>query len=262
MSAHALAETEEKIGPEEAIKWLEEYAFKAGRIGFSSVFQPDEVAKLANTDISSAKTPIYQVPSLNSELEANKVELARYMKVYKYLQRHNDVLKEAEAIMEKRLLAAGMSKEELAKRNKKGFSPRAKVIQLYNLENPPPKEPKRIKLHLLKQNETGCETQDIYLSVKETLDDLKSDLDSLSATMSGRGDHIPNRGKGAWMYQIVEGIPSTDNRLPPPEVSPRKKLLVDADYRDLVKTLTKEERKAKSAMLFQVGRAPHRQTLR
>ena len=159
--------------------------------------------------------------------------------------------------MEKRLLEAGMTKEELAKGNKKGFSPRTKVIHLYNLENPRPKEPKCVKLYLLKQSETDCETQNIYLSVESTMDDLKSDLDSLSATVNSRGDHIPNRGRGDWMYQLMESVPSTDNRLPQPAALLRKMLLVDADYRDLVKTLAKKGRKAKCAMLFQVGKAAH-----
>ena len=262
MSENASAEPEEHIGTEEVIKWLEEYAFKTGQLGFSTVFNPEKFAKLVDTDASSTPSTRYHVPSVDSVLEANKAELANYTKVSRYLQQHIGVLKKAEAIVEERLLVAGMSKEELAKRKKKGFSPRSKVVKLYNLENPPPKEVKRMRVHLMKQRETGCETQDIYLPVNATLDDLKFDLDSLSAIMDGRGKYVPNRGKGAWMYQIVDGTPSRDDRLPLSFGLLRRKLLEDADYRDLVETVTKKWRKPKSAVLFQVCKIPQQQHLR
>lgn len=249
---------------EDIIGWLKEQAFAAGRIGFSNVFQPEKFSELFALDPRPDTSPTYRVPTVKSAMEFGHGQWEREQWILKTMHTYQHVVKEAAVILDKRLLAAGMSEKDLAAFKKKTSSPLLKVIELYKLENPPPKGPERVMVKILKQTDKGTTLQQAYLSVEDHLADLYPTLNSLSAYMDGRGERISNQAKGPWMYQLVErgathkGQTQAIGKLPhkpKPQVPadhPRKYLRVDADWKELARLLRKHGGKAPFVILCQV----------
>jgi len=250
---------------EEIIGWLKEQAFAAGRIGFSNVFQPEKFGELFALDPRPDTSPTYRVPTVQSAMEFGHGQWEREQWILKTMHKYQHVVKEAAVILDKRLLAAGMSEKDLATFKKKTSSPLLKVIELYKLENPSPKGPERVMVKILKQTDKGTTLQQAYLSVEDSLDDLYPVLHSLSAYMDGRGERISNQAKGPWMYQLVDRGPSHKAKPQPkgksphkpraqaPTENPRKYLRVNADWKELARLLKKEGGKAPFAILCQVN---------
>ena len=250
--------------PEEIIGWLKEQAFSMGRIGFSTVFQPHRTAELmqADLDLKQDISPTYRVPTPASTLGFCVGQWEREQYISKKLLQNQRVVKEAGAILDKRLLAAGMSQQDLAKFKK--VSPLQKVVELYKIENPPPKGPERVMVKILRKTDKGTQLQEAYLPVEDTLDDLKPALNRLSAYMDGRGEYVLNQAHGPWVYQLVERSSSQKRKTPSkgksaghkkPQAAvehPRKYLSVDADWKELANFLRKEGNKAPIVVLCQV----------
>ncbi|MCJ1400933.1 hypothetical protein MMC11_004144 [Xylographa trunciseda] len=236
--------------PEEVIGWLQEEAFNSGMIGFSAVFQPENITRLTYFDLESQPAASSRQYTVVGRMKAEHAEWEREQWIHKKLREHADVVKKAEAIIEQRLLAAGMSEKDLNRLNSKRGSAGLKVAELYKLHNPPVEGPKRVKVQLLRQTETGTDLRDAYLSVDDSLDDLKPILNSLSSTMSNRGEHIPNIATGPWMYQLVEKGSRQVSRTKTGKY-PKVRLLEDVDYRDMIREMTRKGTKTPSATLYQ-----------
>ena len=237
--------------PEDVIGWLQEEAFNSGMIGFSAVFQPERITELTYLDLESEPTEPCRQYTVVDGMRAGHAAWEHEQRIHRKMKEHGDVVKKAEAIIEERLLAAGMNEKDLSNLKSKRGSAHLKVAELYKLQYPPVKGPKRVKVQLLRQTETGTDLRDAYLSVDDSLDDLKPILNSLSATMSSRGEHIPNVGTGPWLYQLVEIGSRRVSRTIAGQY-PKVPLLADADYRDMIRELTRKGTKTPSATLYQV----------
>ena len=240
--------------PEDVIGWLQEEAFNSGMIEFSAVYQPDNVTELTYCELESSPAETHRQYTVIDAMKAGHTKWEHEQRIHQKMKEHSEVVKNAEAIIEQRLLAAGMSEKDLNHLRSKRGSARLKVAELYKLQNPPVKGPKRVKIQLLRQTETGTDLRDAYLSVDDSLDDLKPILNSLSATMSCRGEHIPNLGTGPWLYQLVEVGSRRVSRTIAGQY-PKVPLLADADYRDMIREITRKETKTPSATLYQVTSA-------
>ncbi|MCJ1439317.1 hypothetical protein MMC27_008709 [Xylographa pallens] len=237
--------------PEDVIGWLQEEAFNNGMIKYSAVFQPERITELTYLDLESGPTEPCRQSIVVDVMKTRHAEWEHEQRIHKKIKEHSDVVKKAETILEQRLLAAGMSEKDLGHLKSKRGSARLKVAELYKLQHLPVEGPRRVKAQLLRQTETGTDLRDAYLSADDTLDDLKPVLNSLSATMSSRGEHIPNKGTGPWMYQLVE-IGSRRLSKTTAGQYPKVPLLVDADYRDMIREISRKGTKTPSATLYQV----------
>ncbi|MCJ1282302.1 hypothetical protein MMC26_001625 [Xylographa opegraphella] len=236
--------------PEDVIGWLQEEAFNSGMIGFTAVYQPEKITKLTYLDLEPRPAGTrWQLTVINA-MKVGHTGWEREQWICKKMKEHSDVVIEAETIIEQRLLAAGMSEQDLSHLKSKRGSARLKIAELYKLQNPPVKGPKRVKVQLLRQTETGTELRDAYLSVDDSLDDLKPILNSLSATMSSRGEHIPNMGTGPWLYQLVEIGSRRVSRTTTGQY-PKVQLSADADYREMIREMTRKGTKTPAATLYQ-----------
>ncbi|MCJ1395517.1 hypothetical protein MMC18_008403 [Xylographa bjoerkii] len=246
--------------PEDVIGWLQEEAFNSGMIQFSVVYQPDKITSLTYLDLESTSTAIYRQDTVVDGMMAGHAEWEHEQWIHKMMKEHGDVVKKAEAIIEERLLAAGMSEKDLNHLKSKRGAARVKVAELYKLENPPVEGPKRVKVQLLRQTETGTELRDAHLSVDDCLDDLKPILNSLSATMSSRGELVPNMGTGPWMYQLVEKGSRRVSKTVAGQY-PKVPLLADVDYRDMIREMIRKGTKTPSATLYQESTMLFQKTL-
>ncbi|MCJ1291719.1 hypothetical protein MMC34_003264 [Xylographa carneopallida] len=246
--------------PEDVIGWLQEEAFNSGMIEFSAVYQPDNVTELTYCELESSPAETHRQYTVIDAMKAGHTKWEHEQRIHQKMKEHSEVVKNAEAIIEQRLLAAGMSEKDLNHLRSKRGSARLKVAELYKLQNPPVKGPKRVKIQLLRQTETGTDLRDAYLSVDDSLDDLKPILNSLSATMSCRGEHIPNLGTGPWLYQLVEVGSRRVSRTIAGQY-PKVPLLADADYRDMIREITRKETKTPSATLYQESTLLFQKTL-
>ncbi|MCJ1386579.1 hypothetical protein MMC17_009705 [Xylographa soralifera] len=260
MAHKSKADHDEIPTPEDVIGWLQEEAFNSGMIEFSAVFQPEKITELTYLDLESGPADAYRQYTVVDGMKAGHAGWEREQLIHKKMKEHGDVVKKAEAIIEQRLLAAGMSEKDLSHLKSKRGSARLKVAELYKLQNPPVEGPKRVKVQLLRQTETGTDLRDAYLSVEDCLDDLKPILNSLSATMSSRGEHIPNLGTGPWMYQLVEMGSRRVSRTTAGQY-PKVPLLADADYRDMIQEITRKGTKTPSATLYQESTLLFQKTL-
>ena len=255
MAQKNMVDHDEIPTPEDVIGWLQEEAFNNGMIKYSAVFQPEKITELTYFDLKSRSTEPCRQYTVVDGMKAGHAEWEHEQRIHKKMKEHSDVVKKAEAIIEQRLLGAGMSEKDLGQLKSNRGSARLKVAELYKLENPPVEGPRRVKVQLLRQTETGTDLRDAYLSVDDSLDDLKPILNSLSATMSSRGEHVPNVGTGYWMYQLVE-IGSRRVSKTTAGQYPKVPLLVDADYRDMIRQITRKGTKTPSATLYQVMSVP------
>ncbi|MCJ1249963.1 hypothetical protein MMC30_007189 [Trapelia coarctata] len=251
--------------PDEIIEWLNEQAFTMGRIGFTTVFSPEQFIKnfQVEQEHNPDPGPTCRESTVATELEFMTGQWQREQWILKKMYQHQRVVKQAAVILDKRLLAAGMSEDALAKLKKRTESPLQKVIELYKLENPQPKGPEQVKVKILKQTDKGTKLQEIYLFENETLNDLSPALNRLSGYMNGRGEFVCNEASGPWMYQLLERASTQKNKAQPkgksprkpkaqaPAENPRKCLRSNADLRELFQLLRKEGGKAPFAILCQ-----------
>ena len=251
MAPNSKAHRDEIPTPEEVIGWLQEEAFNSGMIEFSPDFQPENIARLTYLDLESVPTETYGQYTVVDGMKAGHAQWEREQWIRKTMKEHSDVVKRAEAIIEQKLLVAGMYEKDLDKLKSKRRSALLKVTELYKLQNPKVEGPKRVKVQILRQTETGTDLRDAYLSMEDTLDDIKPILNSLSATMSARGEYIANQGTGPWMYQLVEEGSRRLSRTLTGQY-PRMPLLTDVDYREMMREMTKKGTKTPSATLYQV----------
>ena len=251
VTAHSSKETDEVPTPEALIEMLRKQAFDLGEIGLTSTLKPqDTLQSIRTDDVRSGDSNRYAF-SVASAMREGEQEQAHCRHVQNVIENtlghHSSVYRKADAIVNRRLLAAGTDPKLVDLwSNIRGIL-RPKVVKLYRLENPLPELPKRVKVTLLRQCEKRTDRKDVYLSVADTLDGIHAALRSVSATIDGTGQLITSRGQGPWMYQFIDrhSILSSE----------RRTLETDADYQYLMSEMTKPESTRTSACIFQVGRA-------
>ena len=235
--------------PGELIELFREQAACLGLIGLSSTFQPLKIVQ--SISLNEEATPDIQRREhtvIDVMMEA-EMQLLHESSITSKLQdmtlNHPSVLKKADEIINKRLLAAGTEPKLLEMWKIISAPLQMKVVRLHELEHPPAKSPRRVKVFFLRQTQTSTEMEVIYLPIDIPLTEVHAALRSLSATIDCSGQSIESRGSGPWMYKFISTkreLSSGDERL----------LLVDADYSILMKQMTKKNSSNPCACIFQV----------
>lgn len=218
-----------------------------GEIGFSTEWQPEDIAAGVTIDDASFSTAspaetalsMGHQPTVFSVMMEGVEAWKREIEIAKLMRDNMPLLERTRDVVDQRLLAAGMSQSELDSNKRAGI--RVKVGFLYNLHNPKPPAPELIRVWLNRQGEKKLEV--IYLPLKGTIAKITAILNDLSLIVDDKGEAV-NRGSGPWMYQLVDKA----NR-------PRKErvsLHTDADYQNLVNRLRMPKSATPSAIFFQV----------
>ncbi|MCJ1478170.1 hypothetical protein MMC13_006846 [Lambiella insularis] len=245
MAPEAISQDESVPRPDEIIEWMEDQAVKAGMIKWRNYFSiEDSVSDIyLNPNFVQTYREYTVVDGMNEAVR----EYENEQWIIQKMRKHGDVVKKTETVVEEKLLAAGMNQQQLKQLRSKKASLLVKVAELYKLQNPPSKEPQRVKVSLLWQTETATEMRDYYLSVEETLDNLKPTLERSCATFNGRGERVDNKGRGPWMYQLTERGKGGSQASRHPRVA----LLQEVDYREFMRKMTKKGSSTPSAIIFQ-----------
>ena len=235
--------------PEELIELVREQAASLGLMRLGSTFQPLKIVQSmsfneeATNDIQRRE---HTVTNLMMEIERQFIhDSSITQQVQDIMLNHPSVLKKADEVINKRLLAAGTEPKLLEVWKVINAPLQMRIVKLYELEHPAAKSPRRVKVFFLRQTQASTEMEEIYLPINISLNEVHAALRSLSATIDCSGQLIGSRGSGPWMYKFVgkkRELISGDIRL----------LVVDADYRTLMKEMTKKNSSNPSACIFQV----------
>ena len=235
--------------PEELIELVKEQAVSLGLLGLSSTFQPLKMVQSISfneEDTSNIQCREHKVTNLMMEAERQLLhESSIARQVQDITSNHPSVLKKADEVINRRLLAVGIEPKLLEVWKVINAPLQMRIVKLHELENPTVKSPRRVKVFFLRQTQTSTEMEEIYLPTNMSLNEVHAALRSLSAIVDCSGQLIRSRGSGPWMYKFI----STKRELVPGDM---RLLMVDADYRTLMKEMTKENSSNPSACIFQV----------
>lgn len=233
--------------PEEIIHLLWEQAFNSAKIGFSSHFDPQEFLSLFSIDDSSDDRigpPAELENTVHTMTQEATNDWIRERRILRLMKDNEPILRQASLLLDKRLLAVGITPEDLESWKVQHQGLRAKAIKLYELEHPQTGyRPPQAHFKLCKQNADRVEKMDVYLSVKDNWTDTQAALHDLSSTFDCFGQMVKNRGSGQWMYQRLVG----NKPLPG-----RTVLRDNRDWQDLLRVATNEDNKLPSAIIVQV----------
>ena len=246
MKDHGRYMLEPSPSPEDVIGWLEELAFRSGLIKLDNRF--DSSMFSFNPDAPPDLPP----PTLEQFLEEEDKEHANVQWMIKQMERHPDLVKKAEEIIEAKLLAAGTSQGKLLDMKKAKLTSVQKFACLYSLMHPLPKAPKKVRIVLLKQTEGGTTMQDRTFSMAETFSDFQHDMHNASSFFNGQGEYVNNIATGQWMYQFVKRDAQGASSVKLEDTDARVRLYAEPDYRTMMRTMMAEGSPAPSALIFQV----------
>ena len=248
MATQATPKTSEKtLTPDDIISMCLEQLKNMGEIGFSTEWEPEDIAAAVTVDDASFSTAsraeialsMGHQPTVFSVMREGVEAWKREVEIAKLMICNKPLLERTRDVVDQRLLAAGMSPNEFDNVERLGL--RVKVGLLYDLENPKPPAPELVRVWL---NKTGGKKLEVmYLPVKGTIAKIRAILDDLSLVVDDRGE-IVNSGRGPWMYQLVDKAGRTRKG--------REALHTNADYQNLVTRLRMPRSATPSAVLFQV----------
>ena len=226
-----------------------EQAASLGVVGLSSTFQPLKIVQAISFNEKAANDIQHREHTANNLMIEAERQLIHDSSITRQVQdimlNHPSVLKKADEVINKRLLAAGTEPKLLEVWKVINAPLQMRIVKLHELEHPAAKSPRRVKVFFLRQTQTSTEMEEIYLPINVSLNILHAALRSLSATIDCSGQLIRSRGSGPWMYKFV----NTKRELISGDMRP---LVVDADYRTLMKEMTKKNSSNTSACIFQV----------
>lgn len=239
--ANAVLEGREQPTVEDIIEWMEEEAFRMGSLGYTSGYaNPEEI--FAGCSMSSSVGDFEEMDRLEhcatTAMMETHTEITNVQRRMKIMKANRPLLARAEAQVDRELLAAGKSQEDINSYPKTEKRLRAKVRDLYTLRNPPPDPPKGIDAWLLlgpkldRRVSVMLPLEAGLAEVCELLENVCASEDSLS-----QGWHKPaEKGKmRIWKYHLIcKGQQST--------VMPHStKLLQDADYDHMIQQIKKKK---------------------
>ena len=241
-----------RLTPKDVIGWCQDQQSSLGQIGFSTVWRPDTINGLVSFETTFSTSPADLTP-VSSSLD---VHTAMEDQLAGWQQREDatrmirtktrDILNETKQILPGKLLAAGMSQEEIEELVAKNTGVRDMVVALYNQQHPKSKSIPTVMLRVAVADRGAGKDrmQDVHLPIRGSLSDIEAILHDISTTVLD--GNAGNLGHGVWQYQLVD----TKKR---PQAT-RVPLLTDSDYNDMMREITKKNSGTPSAILTQVRR--------
>ena len=189
---------EERPTAEQVIEWVKEQAYGTGELGLENhlIRFEDYAELLAEYD------PFMPSPTLEDMLELGSQENQRADSISRMLAKHPAVVQEAEMLVEKRLVEAGMdptTHSKLLRTRKKTLQ--RKVIKLYELVHPIPKQANMIHAKLCKQVGSTIQLEDVWIKADHSLEEVRSVLRLCSNTINTGGQQV-QQGSGIWSYDL------------------------------------------------------------
>jgi hypothetical protein len=241
--ASSLSNGQERPTVEDVIDWIEEEAFRMGRLGFRKGYaNPQEI--FSNFSMNGSVGDFEEMDRLEhcatTAMEGVNAELSLMERRMNIMNADPPLLARAEARVDRRLLEAGMSHKDIESYPKSEKRLREKVLALYTLKHPVTEPPPGIEawVFLGRQRERQVS---VLLPLKATLAEVCECLDGVCASqdflsVGWNQTAAQNRERGRiWRYQLtVKGQMST--------LAPQStKLLEDIDYHHLIQQITKKE---------------------
>ena len=260
--ADAVLRGEEEPTQEDFIEWVEEEAVRMGMIGFRT-----EYASLEEifADISMNSGSVKDFEEIDSLEDCATVEMLRIHKDIDTMERRIKIMKanplllaRTEVQVDKKLLAAGKSQEDIASYPKSKSRLRVKVMDLHALKHPiaPVTGPPTGISALVILGKKLDRRIPVTLPVKASLAEVCKLLDGTYATEDYLtvGWHKAPTDKRIWKYRfIAEGEK-------PRDLPHSTRLFTDADYQHLIQqaTVRNKGQKPQLVVLVPVSRLHQR----
>ncbi len=241
--ASSLSNDQERPTVEDVIHWIEEEAFRMGRLGFRKGYaNPEEI--FSQFSMTGSVGDFDEMDRLENcattAMEAVDAEISLMERRMKIMKADPTLLARAEARVDRLLLEAGMSQKDIESYPKSEKRLREKVLALYTLKHPATEPPPGIEawVSLGPQRERQVS---VLLPLKATLAEVYECLDAVCASqdflsLGWNQTAVQSRERGrTWRYQLtVKGQMST--------LAPQStELLENADYHHLIQQITKKE---------------------
>lgn len=226
------------------ILWQQEQAQRLGEVGLTTNFpDPAEIFKPFTINTSSEPEPVAEddatLVAINQETHRAIMQV-RQCKIL--MDQAGPLLASTEANVTQRLLAAGVPKQDLPDK-----SLRQKIVQLVELNKPPPKA-NFVAVSVIVGSNTEGESHmlDVNLPLKADVAEVHVLLDeAVKALLSAKG--FSYEQGGTWKYQLIDQNRSQvlmDKSLP---------LETDLDYKMMLQQVLKsDDGKVPMAVLTQV----------
>lgn len=177
-----MASNEALPSVDDIIEWQTEHSIEFGNIGWSKNFPEADFftkgwdAAYANTANSA---PRDMLATMDAALNELAIEQQRLLERMQYMEAHPERIREAELEVNRRLIQAGKTQQDIENYTADEEAFRRKVEDLYNLEHPPP--PRNgvdayIEYGLADNRRLASIQLEIKGSLTEFLDDRKSHL--------------------------------------------------------------------------------------
>ena len=228
----------------DVILWQQEQAQRLGEVGLTTNFpDPADIFKPFIINTSSEPEPVAEdraaLVATNQETHRAIMQV-RQRKIL--MDQAGPLLASTEANVDRRLLAAGVPKQDLPNK-----SLRQKIVQLVELKEPPPKANfVEVSVFVGSTTEEKSHVLDVNLPLKADVAEVHALLDEVvKALLLAKGLFYEQGGK--WKYQLIDQNRSQvlmDKSLP---------LETDLDYGTMLKQVSAvDDGKAPMAMLTQV----------
>lgn len=272
--AEAVLNGDEQPTIQDFIEWIAEEGVRMGILGFRTEYvDPNEIFAAcclmndndnnSNNNGSSTSTSntvegnFDGLKSLEEYVEVGMMgmhnEIAMMVKRVKIMKENRPLLARTEVHVDKELMAAGKSREEIEKYPNGEGRLRMKVVDLYHLKNPIPAvtgPPRGVDALVMPGGDLNRLVQ-VRLPVQASLAEVCELLDGTCAHEDylTKGWHKAPDEKRKWKYQLVNNEQKT---LGLPRSTP---LVTDADYQHLIQLIMKKEagKHVQSAILVPVS---------
>ena len=228
----------------DVILWQQEQAQHRGELGFTTNFpSPSDIFKPFTLDaLPDHEPPADDRATLVAAMQENHKATIQLHQRRMIMDEAGPLLAKVELDVNQKLLAAGVSKQELTKK-----SLEQKIVQLVEFEEPPPKENfAAVWVNVASTTEGRSHMLEVNLPLKACVADIYALLDEVvKALLAEKG--LSYEGGGAWKYQLIDQSQShvlMDKSLP---------LKTDRDYESMLQRVWEtSDAQAPVAVLTQV----------
>lgn len=241
--ANAVLDGQEQPTVEDFIEWIEEECVRMGMLGFRTEYaDPEEIFAYSAMNASGG-----ELDTANDLEQCATVEMMRVDKEIAMMERRMHIMRankpllaRTEVHVDKALLAAGKTQEDINSYPNNEKRLHKKVMDLYTLKHPIPPitGPPRGVDAVLVLGEKLDRQVSVTLPVKATLAEVCKLLDGTCASEDYLtvGWHKPPAEKRIWKYHLI----AKGQKSP---IAPHStKLLTDADYNHLIQQVQKKEK--------------------
>lgn len=261
--ARAVLAGKEEPTVKDFIEWQEELSFRLGETGFTmGSWDPTKVFNFW-TDLVENETGIDETqvsedfdenfefePNLDQVLEKNHGEITRMQQRMEMMQTNKPLFFKTKFEVQRSLLQAGKTQRDIEKYNEDNTPLRHQIMHLRKLEHPTPPKPQDGVAVFIILGAKAEHKKIINLPIKASFEEVYKLLESIRKSVMLLGDHPATppakQKKPVWRYRLIRGRP------PLKPMSGPTKLSCDADYRGMIRKITKSGAEPLTAAIQEV----------